>query len=106
VIKKVFRDLGFTDFDDPLSSSYRTWQYLVQYRESDFNFVNRLMQQEGIYYYFIHEDNKRTLILTDSYSGNLPAKGYETVPFLPPDPSSEGDRDDPARAESSVGRRH
>jgi len=39
----------------------------VQYRETDFNFVSRLLEQEGIYYYFVHEKDKHTLILADSY---------------------------------------
>ena len=46
------------DFEDRLTGSYRTWEYCVQYRETDFNFVSRLMEQEGIYYFFIHEDGK------------------------------------------------
>ena len=55
IIKEVFRDHGFTDFEEALSGSYRSWEYCVQYRETDFNFVSRLMEQEGIYYYFKHE---------------------------------------------------
>jgi type VI secretion system secreted protein VgrG len=55
IIKQVFRDHGFTDFEEALSGSYRKWTYCVQYRETDFNFVSRLMEQEGIYYYFKHE---------------------------------------------------
>ena len=47
IIKEVFRDHGFTDFEEALSGSYRTWEYCVQYRETDFNFVSRLMEQEG-----------------------------------------------------------
>src|SRR4029077_19116237 len=76
-IMKVFRDAGFSDFDQNLTRSYRTWEYICQYRESSFNFVSRLMEQEGIYYYFNHEDGKHTLYLTDSYSGHQPQPGYE-----------------------------
>ena len=66
IIKEIFRDHGFTDFEERLSGSYRTWVYCVQYRETDFNFVSRLMEQEGIYYYFKHENGKHTLVLADS----------------------------------------
>jgi type VI secretion system secreted protein VgrG len=52
IVTQIFTDLGFSDIEDRLSSSYRTWIYCVQYRETDFNFVSRLMEQEGIYYYF------------------------------------------------------
>ncbi len=53
IIKQVFRDHGFTDFEEALSGSPTApGTYCVQYRETDFNFVSRLMEQEGIYYYF------------------------------------------------------
>ncbi len=82
VIKTLFREHGFSDFEDSLTSEYRTWEYLVQYRESDFNFVSRIMEQEGIYYYFTHADGKHTLVLSDSYSAHKPFPGYETIPYL------------------------
>ncbi|MEJ2328150.1 MAG: type VI secretion system tip protein TssI/VgrG [Chromatiaceae bacterium] len=52
IIMQIFRDAGFTDFADRTRASYRTWEYCVQYRETDFNFVARLMEEEGIYYFF------------------------------------------------------
>jgi type VI secretion system secreted protein VgrG len=85
VVKAVFRARGFSDFEDRLSGSYRTWDYLVQYRESDLNFVNRIMEQEGIYYFFEHDAEKHTLVLADSYGGHETTTGYEIVPFLPPE---------------------
>ena len=47
IIKKVFRDLGYTDFKDSLTKSYGQREYCVQYRESAFDFVSRLMRSEG-----------------------------------------------------------
>ena len=61
IIKDVFREHGFSNFEESLSADYRVWEYCVQYRETDFNFVSRLMEQEGIYYYFKHEEDKHTL---------------------------------------------
>ena len=84
IIKKVFRDDGFSDFDESLSASYSKWEYCVQYRETDFDFVSRLMEQEGIYYYFKHEDGKHTLVLSDSYGAHSLIPGYEKVPYYPP----------------------
>ncbi len=84
IIKKVFREHGFSDFKESLSRSYRTWEYCVQYRETDFNFLSRLMEQEGIYYYFKHADGKHTLVLSDSYSSHEKCPGYEQVPYFPP----------------------
>jgi type VI secretion system secreted protein VgrG len=83
IIKEVFREHGYTDFEERLSGSYRTWD-CVQYRETDFNFVSRLMEQEGIYYYFKHEQDKHTLILSDSSSSHEAIPGYETIPYYPP----------------------
>ena len=85
IIKQVFRDHGFTDFEEALSGSYRTWEYCVQYRETDFNFVSRLMEQEGIYYYFKHDKTKHTLVLADSISSHEPFPGYQQVRYRPPD---------------------
>jgi type VI secretion system secreted protein VgrG len=93
VIKKVFRDLGLTDFDDALSGSYRSWDYVVQYRETALSFVSRLMEQEGIYYYFRHESGKHTLVLADSYSAHSAATGYEEVPYFPPEADNLRERD-------------
>ncbi|MGH8548401.1 MAG: type VI secretion system Vgr family protein [Methylococcales bacterium] len=70
IIKQVFGDHGFNDFDDKLSESYPMLDYCVQYRETDFNFLNRLMEQAGIYYYFSHDSNKHTLVLSDNYSAH------------------------------------
>ena len=85
IIKQVFRDLGFSDFEDSLSRSYREWEYCVQYRESSFDFVSRLMEQEGIYYYFRHEKARHVLVLADAYGAHSTVDGYASVPFFPPE---------------------
>jgi type VI secretion system secreted protein VgrG len=84
IVKEVFRDNGFTDFEDKLSGSYQEWEYCVQYRETDFNFVSRLMEREGIYYYFKHVSGKHTLILCDGYSSHSPLEAYGEIPYVPP----------------------
>jgi type VI secretion system secreted protein VgrG len=93
IIKEVFRDKGFSDFEDTLSGNYREWENCVQYRETDFNFVSRLMEQEGMYYYFKHEDGKHTLVLSDSISAHETVPGYEEVPYYPPEESERRERD-------------
>ncbi len=84
IIKEVFRENGMSDFEDRLSGVYREWEYCVQYRETDFNFVSRLMEQEGIYYYFEHYKDKHFLVLADDVSTHKPFPGFETVPYFPP----------------------
>lgn len=93
IIKQVFNELGYTDVEDKLSLTYREWEYCVQYRETDFNFVSRLMEQEGIYYYFAHEDGKHTLVLADSYSSHEAIPTYAEIPYYPPVEVVELDRE-------------
>ena len=81
IIKQVFRDRGFSDFSESLSNTYREREYCVQYRETDFNFVSRLMEEEGIYYYFRHEKTKHTLVLCDSANAHRTAPGYDKIAF-------------------------
>jgi type VI secretion system secreted protein VgrG len=83
IIKEVMSGHGFDEVDDKLTEPYRTWEYCVQYRETDYNFVSRLMEQEGIYYYFTHEDGAHKMVLADAPSCHtaLPHSDvtYETV---------------------------
>ncbi len=71
------------DFEDLLSGNYRTWEYCVQYRETDFNFISRLMEQEGIYYYFKNKKDIHTLVMSDSIGSHDPIPGYEEIPYVP-----------------------
>src|SRR5207248_63572 len=71
IIQQVFKDLGFTDFKLDLRRKFEPREYCVQYRETDFNFVSRLMEQYGIFYYFEHASGKHTLVLGDSPSAHL-----------------------------------
>ncbi len=81
IIKQVFRDQGFTDFKDSLSGTYTAWDYCVQYRETDFNFVSRLMEHEGIYYFFEYTDGKHTLVLADSSTAHSSYTGYDNIAY-------------------------
>ncbi len=81
IVAKVFRDRSFTDFEASLSETYPQREYVVQYRETDFQFVSRLLEREGIYYYFRHEDGKHTLVMADSAVAHSPAPGCESLPF-------------------------
>jgi type VI secretion system secreted protein VgrG len=84
IIKQVFRDQGFSDFEDALSGSYREWDYCVQYRETSLDFVTRLMEQEGIYFWFRHEKDRHVLVLSDAYGAHANVSGYAAVPYYPP----------------------
>ncbi len=80
IVKEIFRERGFNDFKDALSGSYRTREYCVQYRETDFDFISRLLEEEGIYYFFEHQNGKHILVLADSAASH-PSVG--SVPYYP-----------------------
>lgn len=82
ILAKVFSDLGFSDYRIDLSG-YEPLDYCVQYRETDFNFVSRLMEQYGIFYFFEHEENKHTLVVADSPDKNKSCPGQETALYAP-----------------------
>ena len=82
IIEEVLGAYPFAHFDKrKLLAAYPTWEYCCQYRETDYNFISRLMEQEGIYYYFEHENGKHTLILCDAPSAHAPKAKYEDIPF-------------------------
>lgn len=81
IIKEVLGNYSFP-VEYKLTESYRDWEYCVQYQETDFDFVSRLMEHEGIYYWFRHENGQHTLVLTDDMSTHEPAPGYDTYTFF------------------------
>jgi len=81
IIKQVFQSHGFSDFDKKLNGTYAPREYCVQYRETDFDFISRLLEEEGIYYYFQHEKDKHQLILIDSVKAHPLYPGYENIPY-------------------------
>ncbi len=93
IVEGIFREHGYSDFENDLSESYEPREFCVQYRESDFAFVSRLLESEGIYYFFRHEDGKHVLVLADGYSAHGAPAGYETVPYLPPGSEAGRSRD-------------
>jgi type VI secretion system secreted protein VgrG len=69
------------DFRNLCSASYPVLDHCVQYRETDFDFVSRLLEREGIHYFFEHADGKDTLVLADSNSVHRPIPHYETLSY-------------------------
>lgn len=68
IIKEVFADHPVASFEDALTGQYVSREYCVQYRETDFNFLSRLMEEEGIFYCFDHMDGRHVLRLVDANS--------------------------------------
>ncbi|WP_413470479.1 type VI secretion system Vgr family protein [Variovorax paradoxus] len=92
ILQEVFADYNFA-FEKKLSGTYRQWEYCVQYQETDFAFVSRLMEHEGIYYYFKHEKGEHTLVLADDIGAHETLPGYPKISYLAadrnPDPFQE-----------------
>lgn len=70
---------------------YKAREYCVQYNETDFEFISRLLEEEGIHYYFHHLDGEHKLVLADGIIGHKPVPGYEEIPFHLPDRRTDRD---------------
>lgn len=80
ILEAIFSDLGFTDFRNDLKGTYAKREYCVQYNETTFNFVSRLMEEEGIFYHFEHAADKHTLVLGDDADAHKTCPGLEGTP--------------------------
>ena len=69
---------------------FRQREYCVQYRESDLNFVQRLLEEEGIYYFFEHEETNHTLVLADSIRAHKTVEHYDSVPYFAKERNAAG----------------
>jgi len=74
IIDKVFKEAGITSdfYNLKLTGTYPSHEYCVQYHESDFNFISRLMEEEGIFYFFEHTEDSHVMIIADDTSVHTP----------------------------------
>jgi type VI secretion system secreted protein VgrG len=78
ILKQVFQ--GF-DCDYKLQGKYEPREYCVQYRETDFNFASRLMEDEGIFYFFEHSKSAHKMIIADTSQSHTDVPGLKTVRY-------------------------
>ncbi|MCD8482281.1 MAG: type VI secretion system tip protein VgrG [Verrucomicrobia bacterium] len=90
ILADVFKSHGFEDFEERLSETYPELEYCVQYGESDLAFVSRLMEEVGIYYFFVHENGKHTLVLADSRAAHDPCPGFPELRYIGPGSNTQG----------------
>ncbi|MFJ4344274.1 type VI secretion system Vgr family protein [Pseudomonas sp. NPDC089401] len=84
IVQAVCARYTVADLDSAgLSASYPALAYCVQYRESDFDFISRLLEQAGIYYFFRSSAGRHTLVLADGYAAHEPAPGCEVLRYQP-----------------------
>jgi type VI secretion system secreted protein VgrG len=81
IIARIFGLHAFADFEDKTQGSYPELEYCVQYCESDFAFVSRLMEENGIYYYFDHADGTHRLIMVDTPAAHPDRKGGADIAY-------------------------
>lgn len=93
IIEALLSDNGFDDFDNRLMGQYEPRNFCVQYQESDFAFISRLMEHEGIYYYFEHFENRHVLVLCDDFSAHSTAPNYSDIPHYPESSDTSRDTD-------------
>jgi len=84
IVRDVLSEFGYGDVQLSLSANYPAREYCVQYRESYFDFISRLMEQEGIYYFFTHTSGTHTMVLADALGAHTTVPGFETIPYAPP----------------------
>ncbi|MCC7424211.1 MAG: type VI secretion system tip protein VgrG [Planctomycetaceae bacterium] len=81
VIETVLKDYTFAHIENRLTETYASREYITQYRESDADFLIRLMEDTGIYYFFEHAADHQTMVLCDSLSAHQAFPSYASVPF-------------------------
>ncbi len=67
-----------------LTREYAPRNYCVQYRETDLNFLHRLMEDEGIFYFFEHADDGHTLVIADDSVVHVDLPDAPLLPFREP----------------------
>lgn len=73
IAETLFGEFGFADYDlSYLTASHPRWDYCTQYQESAYDFLCRLFEHEGIFWYFRHSKDKHTLVLADVNQAFLP----------------------------------
>jgi type VI secretion system secreted protein VgrG len=93
IAKEICKDNGFTDVEQHVQNPPPKMEYSIQYRESDFNYVSRLLEHAGIYYFFKHDDGKHTLVLCDNPDAHEAAPKYDAIKYFS-DRSEDKTRDD------------
>jgi type VI secretion system secreted protein VgrG len=89
IITSVFSDFGFSDHKDSTQGACANREYCVQYQETALDFVSRLMEDEGIFYYFEHTEQKHTLVMANAASAHPPCPGLSAARYTDSDPKTK-----------------
>ncbi len=83
IVEAILKRYGVTHYKTELTGTYAQREYCVQYRETAFDFISRLLEEEGICYYFEHTGKAHTLVLSDNSSGHAPCELQPEVVWEP-----------------------
>jgi type VI secretion system secreted protein VgrG len=89
IVARVFEPYQFADLEPRLDGEYQPRLHCVQYRESDHDFVARLLEEEGIAYHFEHEDGRHVMVLVDSPQRREPCPDQPTVLYRTADQAAD-----------------
>jgi type VI secretion system secreted protein VgrG len=89
IVKAVIGEYSLS-ISDQTSTSYKPLEYCTQYSESDFHFLSRLMEENGIFYWFEHSDQDHKIVLADSRSAYADCPLSATIPFAWNEKGAEG----------------
>ncbi|TDG04602.1 type VI secretion system tip protein VgrG [Paraburkholderia guartelaensis] len=92
IVQQVLSPYGYP-IENRLTETYALREYCVQYNETDLDFVSRLMEAEGIYYFFRHEAGTHTLVLCDAMASHSDLPGYATIPYIGRDRAAIADEE-------------
>ena len=86
IIEDVLKQAGFTsrDYVFKLAGEYKRREYVCQYRETHLDFISRLMEHSGIYYFFQQGDDGERLVLTDTLDAHEDCPGDDLLYYSPP----------------------
>jgi type VI secretion system secreted protein VgrG len=90
IVTQIFQEFGFRDFRNALQGTYERLDVAMQYRETEFNFISRLMEREGMFYFFEHEQGKHTLVIADQPAAHPVLPGTPALSYQPGDGSGAG----------------
>lgn len=80
ITRLILDEFGFP-YEIQCQNSYRKYGHSTQYQETSFTYLNRLFEQEGLYYYFAHTEGTHTLIIVDDNSAHPPIQGQASIPY-------------------------
>jgi type VI secretion system secreted protein VgrG len=93
IIEQIFSKYPVASYDFKLMESHAEREYCVQYNETDLSFVQRLCEDEGIFFFFEHKEGEHKLLLADNKQAYLRRDDYAEVPFYPRDDRARRERD-------------